>query len=246
MSQSPSAPTYAMPSVSTLGVSVKLPSTDRTKPSSSSVRSSRRAVGRARPTAVATSDRVIEGRSASKQPSTSSPRAKDSTKSGPEPLPAIWHSSDSFGPARLSEEASARAVGALGLVLGVLVRVVQHLVLGGQVGVHPVVPLLLAEVVLQVLHSCLELAAYGGEVDADQLVLVLDHPAVDDHGVHVTPLSLEGDVPVGVQYRERYRGLVVLDQHHIGLGVRLEPAEVVAAECSSTSPGRPVDDLLGA
>src|SRR3954453_5795575 len=114
MSHSPSAPTYALPSVSTFGVSVKLPSSDRTKPSSSSVRSSRRGggpgqpaaaggPGRAgapgpRPPAAATSDRVIEGRSASKQPSTSSPRAKDSTKSGPEPLPAIWHSSDSFGP----------------------------------------------------------------------------------------------------------------------------------------------------
>src|SRR4051794_12821670 len=199
MSQSPSAPTYAIPSVSTFGVSVKVPSTDRTKPSSSSVRSSRRAVGRARPTAVATSDNVIEGCSASKQASTSSPRAKDSTKSGPEPRPAISLSSDSSGPVRLSEDRPARAVGSFGLVLGVLVRVVQHLVVGGQVGVHPVVPLLLAEVVLQVLDGCLERTAHRRQVDADQLVLMLDHSAIHDHRVDVTSLRLEGHVTVGVQ-----------------------------------------------
>jgi hypothetical protein len=61
----------------------------RTNPSSSSVSSSRRAVGRARPAAVATSDKDMVRWSASKPASTSSPRASDSTKSGPAPRPAI-------------------------------------------------------------------------------------------------------------------------------------------------------------
>jgi len=55
MSHSPSEPTYAIPRVRTFGVSWKAPSLVRTKPSSSRVSRRRRAVGRARPAAVATS-----------------------------------------------------------------------------------------------------------------------------------------------------------------------------------------------
>jgi hypothetical protein len=88
MSHSPREPTYAMPSVSTWGVSSNVAPVERTKPSSSSVSSSRRAVGRASPAAVATSVSVIVRWSASKHASTSSPRARDSTNSGPAPLPA--------------------------------------------------------------------------------------------------------------------------------------------------------------
>ena len=43
------------------------------------------------------------------------------------------------------------------------------------------------------------------EVDADEPALVLDHAAVDEHGVHVGPLRLERDVAVRVQHREHHR-----------------------------------------
>src|SRR3954464_3965460 len=192
MSHRPSAPTYAMPSVNTLGVSWNAPAELRTKPSSSSVSSSRRAVGRARPAAAATSDRVIAGRWASKQASTSSPRASASTKSGPAPRPAI----DRRPPRpRLTAEHALLATGALRLVLevGVLVRIVQDGRLGGRhLGEHPGLPDLLAALLLQVVDGVLDLGAHRREVDADQFPFELHHPAVDDDGVHVTALRLEG------------------------------------------------------
>ena len=50
-----------------------------------------------------------------------------------------------------------------------------------------------------------DLTAHRRQVDADQLPVVLHHPAVDQHGVHVSALGLEGDVAVGVEQRERHR-----------------------------------------
>jgi hypothetical protein len=44
-----------------------------------------------------------------------------------------------------------------------------------------------------------------GEVGADQLVPALHDVAVDDDGVHVAALGLEGHVAVGVEQRERER-----------------------------------------
>src|SRR3712207_534851 len=158
-----------MPRVSTLGVSWNAPPEDRTNPSSSRVSSSRRAVGRASPAAVATSVSDMARWSASKQVRTSSPRARASTKSGPAPRPAI--SEPSWSAPLQGPAASLRAVGgsgvlllppehalhaarALGLVLvvGVLVRVVQDLRLGLRpLREHALLPGLLADLGPQVL-----------------------------------------------------------------------------------------------
>ena len=88
-SHRPSPPTYAMPSSSTRGVRLNTLPSARTYPSSVSVSRIRRAVGRARSLAVATSARVSRGRSAPKARITSSPRASASMNSGPSPRPAI-------------------------------------------------------------------------------------------------------------------------------------------------------------
>ena len=83
------------------------------------------------------------------------------------------------------------------------------------------------------------------QVDPDQPVLVLDHPAVDDHRVHVAPLGLERHVPVRVEQREGDRRVVVLDQDQVGLLARLQAAEVVPLERLRPAAGGPVDDVLG-
>src|SRR3712207_2906619 len=220
-----------MPSRSTWGVSSNPAAADRTNPSSSSVSSSRRAVGRASPAAAATSVRDMVRWSASKHARTSSPRASASTKSGPAPRPAMrpllpapagspapsrgspravrgtgsfheWRGAG--GPLSPAEDALL-AAGPLRLVLevGVPVRVLQDLLLGvGHLGEHPGLPGLLAELAAQVVDGVLDLAADRGEVDADQLPAVLHDPAVDDHRVHVSPLGLEGDVAERVEQWE--------------------------------------------
>src|SRR4051812_4421750 len=139
-----------MPSVSTFGVSENAPPQDRTKPSSSRVSRSRRAVGRASPAAPATSDSDISRCPASKQARTSRPRASASTKSGPLPRPAMC-SSCSFP---LAAEHPLLAAGPLRLVhvVGVLVRVVEDGGLGlRHLGEHALLPGLLAAHALQVL-----------------------------------------------------------------------------------------------
>src|SRR5215218_3251830 len=157
-----------MPSVSTFGVSSNPAPVARTKPSSSRVSSSRRAVGRASPAAVATSDSDIVRWSTSKQARTSRPRASASTKSGPAPRPAIdgvlsprrERRSRALSPPKACETADPAGqsggsaadyplltAGALGLVLvlAVPVRVVQDLRLGARhVGEHALLPGLLA------------------------------------------------------------------------------------------------------
>src|SRR3954470_23918784 len=226
-----------MPSVSTLGVSTNTPADERTKPSSSSVSSSRRAVGRASPAAVATSVSDLLRWSASKHVRTSSPRASASTKSGPDPRPAMRL------PPSAAEDALF-AAGALPLVhvVAVLVRVVEDRSLGlGHLREHALLPGLLAARAPQVLDGRLDLPAHGGEVDADELAASLHHPAVHDDGVHVTPLSLEGHVPERVQHRERHGGRVVLDQDDVGLLARLEAAEVLAPEGVRPAARRPLD-----
>src|ERR1700730_15240834 len=137
ISHKPSPLTYAIPRFITFGVSSKVPPEDRTKPSSSRVSSRRRAVGRYRPDAAATSLSDMLRWSAPNEARMSSPRASASTKSGPLPRPAMPGLT-------LAEHAAARAVRRGGLVLGVLVRVVQDLG-SGQVRVHPGRPDLLPE-----------------------------------------------------------------------------------------------------
>src|SRR3954463_12682059 len=233
-----------MPRVSTFGVSWNAPPEDRTKPSSSRVRSNRRAVGRASPAAVATSVRDMLRLSASKQARTSSPRASASTKSGPVPRPAMLSSRGLLSAA----EDPLLATGALRLVLvlGVLVRVLQDLGLGVRpLGEHALLPGLLTELGSQVLDRRVDLPAYGSQVDADQLAVVLHHPSVDHDGVHVATLGLERDVPVRVEQREGHGGVVVPDQDDVGLLARLEAAEVVAAEGLRPASRGAFDDVLG-
>src|SRR5690349_12325517 len=177
ISHRPSELTYAMPRLITFGVSPKVPPEDRTKPSSSRVSSRRRAVGRASPAAAATSLSDMPRWSAPNAARMSSPRASASTKSGPWPRPAM-------PPLFLAEQAAARAVRGLRLVLGVLVRVVEHLG-RRQVWVHAGRPGLLAELGPQVADGGLDRAADRAEVGPDQPVLVLDHAPVHQHGVHV-------------------------------------------------------------
>src|SRR5918998_5298915 len=167
MSHSPSDDTYAIPRPSTFGVSVKVLSLTRTYPSSASVSSRRRAVGRARPAATATSLRVIVGRSAPKQDSTSSPRARASTKSGPVPRPAI------SGRRRFSEDRLPLLPGRRRAELGVGVRVVEHLVIGRQLRVHPSLPDVLVHVGAQVVHRRGHSATGLLQIHPDQPVLVL-------------------------------------------------------------------------
>src|SRR3954469_16973092 len=219
MSHNPSAPTEAMPSVSTVGGSPKPAPVARTKPSSSRVSSSRRAVGRASPAAVATSDSDIVRWPASKQVRTSRPRASASTKSGPAPRPAIGDLSGRPRPGSRPESAKGGeggvlssaaedalfAAGPLRLVdeVAVLVRVVEDRRLGGRhLGEHPGLPDLVAALLLQVVDRVLDLRAHRREVDADELPVVLHDPAVHDDGVHVAALRLERHVPVGVEHRE--------------------------------------------
>src|SRR5208283_1784754 len=131
----------------------------------------------------------------------SSPRASASTKSGPRPRPAMPGLT-------LAEHAAARAVGGIGLELGVLVRVVQYLA-GGQVRVHPGRPGLLPERGPQIVDGGLGGPPHRAEVGPDQPVLVLDDLAVHQDRMHVTALRLEGDVAVRVHQRERDRRAVV-------------------------------------
>src|SRR3982751_14072 len=64
-----------------------MPPDERTKPSSSSVSSSRRAVGRASPAAVATSVSDLLRWAASKHVRTSPPRARAAAEAGPDAPP---------------------------------------------------------------------------------------------------------------------------------------------------------------
>src|SRR6202522_4363796 len=247
MSHRPRELTYAMPRLSTFGVSSKTPSPDLTKPSSSRVSSSRRAVGRARPVAVATSlsDRprwLALSWLAPKQARMSRPRASDSTKSGPLPRPAIPGSPAGAG---VAESTAPGVVRRLGFVVGVLIGVVEDFG-PRQVRVHPGRPRLLAEGRTEIIHRGLDGAPDRGQVGPDQAVRVLDDSSVHQHGVNVAALRLEGHVAVGVQQRERDRRVVVLDENHVGLAARLEAAQVVAAQRAGAAAGGPVDDLLGA
>src|SRR6201987_2269486 len=169
ISHRPSELTYAIPRFITFGVSSKVPPENRTKPSSSRVSSRRGAGGRVSRAAAATSLSDMPRCAAPNAARMSSPRASASTKSGPLPRPAI------ASLAVLAEHAAARAVRGLGLVLGVLVRVVQHLG-GRQVRVHAGGPGLLTELGPQVANGGLDGAPHRGEVGPDQPVLVLDHP----------------------------------------------------------------------
>src|SRR5690349_15047930 len=230
-----------MPSESTFGVSPKPAPVARTKPSSSRVRSSRRAVGRASPAAVATSDSDMVRWPASKQARTSRPRASASTKSGPAPRPAMWVT------LRSAAEDAVFAAGPLRLVLevGVLVGVLEDRLLGlRHLGEHPRLPDLLAALLLQVVDRVLDLGPHRGEVDADQLAGVLHDPAVDDDGVDVRALGLEDDLTDRVEQRERHRRVVVLDQDDVGLLAGLEAAQVaVAADGVRAAPGAPLQDV---
>src|SRR3954452_14832446 len=164
-----------IPSVSTFGVRSYPAPVARTKPSSSSVSSSRRAVGRARPAAVATSVSDIVRWPASKQARTSRPRASASTKSGPAPRPAMGTSLvgpvpvppracagwGGRGPRSAAEDAvlAARAL-RLVLEVAVLVGVVEDRGLGlGHLGEHPGLPRLLADLGAQVVQGVLQLGA---------------------------------------------------------------------------------------
>ena len=117
----------------------------------------------------------------------------------------------------------------------------------GDLGVHPALPDVVAELALRELDGLLDRPAGRAEVDADEPALVLDHAPVDEHGVHVRALRLEGDVAVGVQDREHDRRVLVLDEHDVGLLALLEAADLpVLAQRLAAAAGRPVDDLLGA
>ena len=89
ISHMPCALMYDMPNSNTLGVSMNTPSFERTYPSCSSVRSNRRAVGRARSAAAATSLTVIAKCDNENARMTLSPRASASTKSGSSRFVAI-------------------------------------------------------------------------------------------------------------------------------------------------------------
>src|SRR4051812_18344218 len=170
-----------MPRVSTFGVSSNPAPVARTKPSSSRVSSSRRAVGRASPAAVATSESDMFRWPASKQARTSRPRASASTKSGPAPRPAIGDLSDRPRPGSRPEPAKGGedgvlssaaedaffAAGPLRLVLevAVLIGVVEDRGLGGgHLGEHPGLPHLFAALLLQVVDRVLDLRAHRREV----------------------------------------------------------------------------------
>src|SRR5436190_19215758 len=130
--------------------------------------------------------------------------------------------------------------------LGVLVGILEDLPLW-DVRVHTGGPGVVAERAGGVLDGLLDRLAGPAEIDADELALVLHDAAVDEDGVDVGALRLEGDVAVGVQHREHDRRVVVLDEHDVGLLARLEAADQrVEAERLAAAAGRPVDDLLGA
>ncbi len=93
----------------------------------------------------------------------------------------------------------------------------------------------------------LHLRAHGAEVDADQPAVGLHDAAVHHDRVHVGALRLERDVAVGVEQRERHGGVVVLDEHEVGLLAHLDAAELrLAAQRAGTPEGRPLHHLLGA
>jgi uncharacterized protein YbjT (DUF2867 family) len=87
---------------------------------------------------------------------------------------------------------------------GVGVRVGQGLV-RGDLRVHALFPGLLAEFAPQVGHGLVDHPPRLGQVRVDQRVVVLDHPPVHHHGVHVAALGLVDHVTVGVQHREHDR-----------------------------------------
>src|SRR6476620_7088728 len=183
--------TYAVPRPITFGVSSNPPPTERTYPISCRVSSSRRAVGRASPVAVATSVSDIRRWPASKLDKMSSPRAKASTKSGPSPRPATDLRSAFSNRAGLAEHRTPGTVGGRGLVIGVLVRVVEHLAaVLRQLRVHPLQPDLLAHAGPQVVDGGVDLGPHAVGVIPDELVVRLHHLAVDEHGVHVAALGL--------------------------------------------------------
>src|SRR5215213_7330755 len=74
----------------------------------------------------------------------------------------------------------------------------------GDLGMHAVRPLV-TELALGELDGLLDRTPRGGEVDVDEPAVVLDHAAVDEHGVHVRSLRLERDVAVRLQDGEHDR-----------------------------------------
>ena len=77
------------------------------------------------------------------------------------------------------------AVGHVALVVGVRVGVVEDLLLGN-VGVHPLLPLLRPQLRLQVVDGRLDERSCTLEVDADETVVTLHDATVDDNRVDVT------------------------------------------------------------
>ena len=117
-------------------------------------------MGRARPAAAATSLSDMLRWSAPNEARMSSPRASASTKSGPWPRPAM---PGLF----LAEQAAARPVRGLGLVLGVLGHGLSERLGRRQVGVHPGRPGLLPELGPQVADGGLDGAPHRGEIGSD-------------------------------------------------------------------------------
>src|SRR6478672_7404075 len=106
----------------------------------------------------------------------SSPRASASTKSGPSPRPATSESLRSR--AGFAEHRTPGAVRGGGLVIGVLVRIVEHLTaVLRQLRVHPLQPDVLAHAGPQVVHGGVDLGTDRSRVVTDEMVLGLHHIA---------------------------------------------------------------------
>src|SRR5580700_4633228 len=166
-------------------------------------------------------------------------------QSRPRPVAASWSSSSTrerSGGTVTSD--AAFPLRRARVPLGIGVGVIQHSGLR-DLRVHSFGPGVWSELTLQVTDGLTDDLAGLGEAGSSEAMVVLDHPAVDHDRVHIAPLRLEGDVPVGVQQREHDRGIVVLDEDDVSLLARLEcPDDRVEAQRLRAAARGKVDYVL--
>src|ERR1051326_3443069 len=112
--------------------------------------------------------------------------------------------------------------------------------------VHAFVPGLLAHLRSRVVNGLADGLPCPGEVNAEETVVVLHDPAIDHYRMHVSAPGLIHDVTVGVEQREHYRRVVILNQNEIGLFAWCDTTdEAVHTQRLSAAKRCPGYDLLG-
>ena len=213
--------------------------------------SSRRAVGRARPAAVATSLSDMVRWCGVEAGEDVEPASQRLDEVGPVPRPAIVRplaAPASSEPGRLAEQRCRGRRAWRGLVLGVLVRVVEHLVVAGRSGFIPWRQASSPSVDAQVVDRRLDLRvrAASGRRRPDGVAYLTTRPST--RTVCTSPRwAWNATCPYGLSSGNDTGEWSFLIRIDVGLlAPAASAAEVVAAEGLRAAAGGPVDDLLGA